>query len=106
MSQDFYAESDEAVAAGDHEKDIRTVHRTFTDDDADLAAVKRLISEESGLKTDDMKRQEEEEASTATQALADNTYSVDEDGTEWWQDDDAYWWFRPEGESDWLPYDE
>lgn len=106
MSQDFYAESDEAVAAGDHEKDIRTVHRTFIDDDADLAAVKRLISEESGLKTDDMQRQEEEEADAATQALADNAYSVDEDGTEWWQDDDGYWWFRPEGENDWLPYDE
>jgi hypothetical protein len=30
----------------------------------------------------------------------------DEDGTEWWQDDDGYWWFRPEGDDDWLPYDE
>ena len=99
MSQEFYAESDEAVAAGDHHQEIRTQHRVFGDQDAELDAVKRAIAEETGMKSEEM-IQEEESAST------DDGYSVDEDGTEWWQDDDGYWWFRPAGENDWLPYDE
>ena len=36
----------------------------------------------------------------------DENYSIDEDGTEWFQDDDGYWWYRPEGEPDWLPWEE
>ena len=106
MSQEFYADSDEAIAAGDHDTEIRTQTRVFSDTEADLAAVKAAISEETGMKTDEMMRQEEEEAAIAAQALADNSFTVDEDGTEWWQDEDGYWWFRPVNEDDWLPYDE
>ena len=102
MSQDFYADSDEAIAAGDHEAEIRTQTRVFKDEDADLAAVKQAIAAETGMKTDDMIREEEEEAAAQT----DDSYTVDDDGTEWWQDDDGYWWFRPEGDEEWLPYDE
>ena len=74
----------------------------FKDEDADLAAVKQAIAAETGMKTDDMIREEEEEAAAQT----DDSYTVDDDGTEWWQDDDGYWWFRPEGDEEWLPYDE
>ena len=101
MAQDFYADSDEAIAAGDHNSQIRTQTRVFKDEEADLAAVKRAIAQETGMKTDEMIQEEEEEA-----AQADDSYSIDEDGTEWWQDDDGYWWFRPEGDEEWLPYDE
>ena len=101
MAQDFYADSDEAIAAGDHDTQIRTQTRVFKDEEADLAAVKRAIAQETGMKTDEMIQEEEEEA-----AQGDDSYSIDEDGTEWWQDDDGYWWFRPEGDEEWLPYDE
>ena len=99
MAQDFYADSDEAIAAGDHNAQIRTQTRVFKDEEADLAAVKRAIAQETGMKTDEMIQEEEA-------AQADDSYSIDEDGTEWWQDDDGYWWFRPEGDEEWLPYDE
>ena len=106
MSQDFYADSDEAVAAGDHHSEIRTQTRVFADQDADLAAVKQAIAQETGMKTDEMIREEEERAAAEAAEQQNDSYSIDEDGTEWWQDDDGYWWFRPEGEAEWLPYDE
>ena len=102
MSQEFYADSDDAIAAGDHNTEIRTQTRVFADQDADLDAVKRAIAQETGMKSDDMIREEEEQASSQE----NDSYSIDEDGTEWWQDDDGYWWFRPQGEEEWLPYDE
>ena len=33
-------------------------------------------------------------------------YSIDEDGTEWFEDEDGYWWYRLEGEEDWEAYEE
>ena len=32
--------------------------------------------------------------------------SVDEDGTEWWEDDEGTWWFRLAGEEEWQEYNE
>ena len=31
---------------------------------------------------------------------------IDENGTEWFEDDDGYWWFREEGQEEWQPYEE
>lgn len=91
MTDDFYQESDEAIQAGDHQAEIRTEHRTFGSAEEDAENVKRLISEESGIPN--------------PSAAQDDDYRVDEDGTEWWRDDDGYWWFRGPGEADWQPFD-
>ena len=101
MTEDFYADSDEAIQAGDHNATIRTENRVFTDEEDELQNVKAMISQESGL-ADPMHVEEEEEESFED----DENYSIDEDGTEWFQDDDGYWWYRPEGEPDWLPWEE
>ncbi|MGB1659670.1 MAG: hypothetical protein ACPHHS_04155 [Candidatus Poseidoniaceae archaeon] len=100
MTEDFYADSDEAIQAGDHSATIRTENRVFADEEDELQNVKAMISQESGL-VDPTAAEEEEESFED-----DENYSIDEDGTEWFQDDDGYWWYRPEGEPDWLPWEE
>ena len=32
--------------------------------------------------------------------------SVDEDGTEWWEDDEGVWWYRNPDMDDWERYEE
>lgn len=92
MAADFYAESDEAVAAGDHQQEIRTQNRVFADAEDGINQLKQKMAEESGLENPD----EEEE---------DENYYTDDDGVEWWKDDDGYWWFREPGQEDWQPHD-
>ena len=93
MAEDFFKESDEAIASGDHEgmESQDPGHRVFHDVEDEARDMKRQIAQEMGVETN-----EEEE---------DETYRVDEDGTEWWQDDDGAWWYRPQGEEDWFPYE-
>ena len=101
MTDDFYADSDEAIEAGDHKAEIRTENRVFTDDEDELQNVKAMISSESGL-ADPTAVVEEEEYEDED----DENYSIDENGTEWFEDDDGYWWFREEGQEEWQPYEE
>ena len=93
MAQDFFKESDEAIASGDHQNMTSQDpgHRVFHDVEDEAKDLKRQIAQEMGVEV------EEEE---------DDTYRVDEDGTEWWQDDDGAWWYRPQGEEDWYPYED
>ena len=93
MAEDFFKESDEAIASGDHEgmESQDPGHRVFHDVEDEARDMKRQIAQEMGVETN-----EEEE---------DETYRVDEDGTEWWQDDDGAWWYRPQGKEDWFPYE-
>ena len=93
MAEDFFKESDEAIASGDHEgmESQDPGHRVFHDVEDEARDMKRQIAQEMGVETN-----EEEE---------DESYRVDEDGTEWWQDDDGAWWYRPQGEEDWYPYE-
>ena len=93
MAEDFFKESDEAIASGDHEgmESQDPGHRVFHDVEDEARDMKRQIAQEMGVETN-----EEEE---------DESYRVDEDGTEWWQDDDGNWWYRPQGEEDWFPYE-
>ena len=93
MAEDFFKESDEAIASGDHEgmESQDPGHRVFHDVEDEARDMKRQIAQEMGVETN-----EEEE---------DETYRVDEDGTEWWQDDDGAWWYRPQGQEDWFPYE-
>ena len=37
-------------------------------------------------------------------AQDDGNYRVDENGTEWWQDEAGIWWYRGPGESDWSEW--
>ena len=93
MAQDFFKESDEAIASGDHQNMTSQDpgHRVVHDVEDEAKDLKRKIAQEMGVEV------EEEE---------DDTYRVDEDGTEWWQDDDGAWWYRPQGEEDWYPYED
>ena len=100
MSDDFLAESDDAIRQGDHQAEIVTENRVFADADEELDRLKQQISEESGLvdpNAEDETYEEEEEV---------EGYSIDENGVEWFEDEDGYWWFREEGQDDWQPYDE
>ena len=94
MAEEFFKESDEAIAAGDHFEMTAQdpSHRIFADQEADEAEVKRKIAIETGAISED-------------ETTSDDTYRVDEDGTEWWQDDEDQWWYRPKGEADWFPYE-
>jgi len=94
MTDEFYAESDEAIAAGDHQSEIRTEHRVFAGAEDDIDDIKKKFAEESGLANPD----EEEDD--------DEGYSVDENGVEWFEDEDGYWWYREPGQDDWQAYDE
>ena len=93
MSADFYADSDDAIAAGDHQQEIRTQNRVFADAEEGITQLKKKMAEESGL--EDPNAGEEE----------DENYYTDDDGVEWWKDDDGYWWYREPGQADWQPHD-
>ncbi len=94
MAADFYADSDDAIAAGDHQAEIRTQNRVFADSDDGIDLLKKQMAQESGL---EHHVEEEEE---------DENYYVDEDDVEWWKDDDGYWWYREPGQEDWQPHEE
>ncbi len=94
MAADFYADSDDAIAAGDHQAEIRTQNRVFADSDDGIDLLKKQMAQESGL---EHHVEEEEE---------DENYYVDDDDVEWWKDDDGYWWYREPGQEDWQPHEE
>ena len=94
MTQDFLEESDKAVRDGDHSANLGGVNRAFVDVDEDVRNLKKSISAETGM-----------EDPNAEEELPEG-YSIDEDGTEWFEDEDGYWWYRLEGEEDWEPHDD
>jgi len=94
MAADFYADSDDAIAAGDHQAEIRTQNRVFADAEDGIDQLKKQMAQESGL---EHHIEEEEE---------DENYYVDDDDVEWWKDDDGYWWYREPGQEDWQPHEE
>tara|TARA_B110000444_G_scaffold260931_1_gene310006 strand:- start:4073 stop:4768 length:696 start_codon:yes stop_codon:yes gene_type:complete len=94
MTQDFLEESDKAIREGDHSANIGAVNRVFVDADDEVHQLKKSISQETGM-----------EDPNAEEDLPDG-YSIDEDGTEWFEDEDGYWWYRLAGEEEWLAHDE
>ena len=38
------------------------------------------------------------------QSTGDDNYRVDENGTEWWQDDNGIWWYKAAGDADWSEW--
>jgi len=63
---------------------------------------KRRIAEESGIADPNAAVEEEVEE----EDYDDDSYSIDENGVEWFEDEDGYWWYREEGQTEWQPYDE
>lgn len=89
MADEFYRESDEAIAAGDHvhvSSQDPVAGRVFHDVEDTADEVKKGILREQGVEVDDEE---------------DEDYYVDDDGVEWWRDDDGAWWYRLPGEKDW-----
>jgi len=105
MTDDFFADSDDAVRKGDHEAEIRTENRVFGDENEDLDQLKQRISEESGL-VDPNAEDEENEENEEDEEEDMEGYTIDEDGVEWFEDEDGYWWYREEGQEDWQPHNE
>jgi hypothetical protein len=102
MTEEFYEESDNAIRQGDHQAEIRTTNRVFGGAETDVDDAKRRIAEESGLADPNAAVEEEVEE----EDYDDDSYSIDENGVEWFEDEDGYWWYREEGQTEWQPYDE
>ena len=41
-----------------------------------------------------------------TYETTEEGYSVDEDGTEWWEDENGQWWYRTTEMEDWDAWNE
>ena len=99
MTEEFYQESDDAIRQGDHQAEIRTSNRVFGGAEDDVDDAKRRIAEETGMADPNAAPEEDDEE-------YDDSYSIDENGVEWFEDEDGYWWYREEGQTDWQPYDD
>lgn len=92
-AEEFYKDSDEAIASGDHRQmessqDL-VAGRVFHNVEDEVHEVKKGILRDQGVDVD-----EDEE---------DEDYYVDDDKVEWWRDDEGAWWFREPGQEDWFP---
>ena len=68
-----------------------------------------LISELSGGDSNNfIENHQEPEAEEAVEEAVeeDDGISVDEYGTEWWEDENGTWWYREEGAEDWSEFTE
>ena len=67
-----------------------------------------LISELSGEDSNDFIEEHEEPQAEEVEEAAeeDDGISVDEYGTEWWEDENGTWWYREEGAEDWAEFTE
>ena len=61
-----------------------------------------LAAEEEAVDSGD----EEEESYDETFEESDDGITVDEDGTEWWEDEEGVWWYREEGWEDWAVWED
>ena len=102
MAEEFYKDSDEAIAAGDHDQMVSqdpVAGRVFHDVEDTADEVKKdIIREQEGDVGEEGERHVEEESD-------DEDYYVDDDNVEWWRDDDGQWWYRSPGNDDWYSGD-
>ena len=47
-----------------------------------------------------------EDEETSEEGEDDDGISVDENGTEWWEDEEGVWWYREEGWEDWAVWED
>ncbi len=96
MAEEFYKDSDEAVASGDHDQmqsQDPVAGRVFHDVEDTADEVKKNILREQGEDVDEVEGSDDED------------YYVDDENVEWWRDDDGQWWYRTPGNDDWYPSD-
>jgi hypothetical protein len=98
ISEEFQHDADEAVRAGDHQAAVLSDARVFADADEELENVKRQIAIESGLGEPESAKPAEEED--------DDGITVDEDGVEWYEDEEGSWCYREPDAADWVLYEE
>ena len=97
MALEFAEESRNAVEEGYVERSNTNVDptgRVFRDDEEEALETKRRIAIESGLIDDEENVEESDD------------YSVDDDGVEWFRDENDEWWYREPDEDEWLPAEE
>ena len=96
MAEEFYKDSDEAVASGDHDQmqsQDPVAGRVFHDVEDTADEVKKNIMREQGEDVDEVEESDDED------------YYVDDENVEWWRDDDGQWGYRTPGNDDWYPSD-
>jgi hypothetical protein len=67
--------------------------------------ISELSGENTGSEIEEYVEPEGEETAEET-AEEDDGISVDEYGTEWWEDENGTWWYREEGAEDWSEFTE
>ena len=69
------------------------------------ATAEDAVAEEVAEETDDAEYPAEEEWAEE-EAEEDDGISTDENGTEWWEDEEGVWWYREEGWEDWAVWED
>ncbi len=92
MAEEFYRDSDDAIASGDHGR-MRSQDpggRVFHDVEEEAESVKRAILEERG--------------GEVPAEEVDEDHYFDDDGVEWWKDEVDVWWYRYPDEEEWSEF--
>lgn len=91
-SLDEIRSSGDEFTAGDPPEERR---RTLFDEVDGRGATEEYVHEEAFESEDNTE-----------EATEDADISVDENGTEWWEDEEGVWWYREEGWEDWAVWEE
>ena len=111
----FYEEQDEFIEEEDEPIEIPEGKPLDEFEDKTISAepeiIERpgdsLISEVTESNTDPLEEEPEVEEEASTEdSEEDDGISVDEYGTEWYEDEVGTWWYREEGAEDWSEYNE
>ena len=88
--------------------EMRTSGDDFIAGDPPQERRNSLFDEVDGRGTvEEFGRDEEFESEDNTEEeTEDDGISVDENGTEWWEDEEGVWWYREEGWEDWAVWEE
>ena len=71
-------------------------------DEFEAGSVSEVGSYEAEVESAEPSFDEEE----ATEEAEEDGISVDENGTEWWEDEEGVWWYREEGWEDWAVWED
>ena len=79
--------------------------KTIVDDSPDRPDIIADFDEEDAYEEYEEEQYEEETDSENEESSdEDSGITVDEHGTEWYEDEIGVWWFRDPGEEDWAEY--
>jgi hypothetical protein len=63
-------------------------------------------AEDAAVEEAEEEEAEEEESWEEEAAAEDDGITVDENGTEWWEDEEGTWWYREDGWEDWAVWED